>query len=161
MSTSSTNLNKKLAFIDARLTQSRLTSERAICAALTNQEPFQTEIKTDTASNFTIGLDSLETPKVIVITIEFVASLKFHESSKNLLDYEAKHEVVFSIEGWTGFDDWTDLPSEAIAPYLAIVHNIARNKADATMIEMGFKGISLPQPEHFNGELAAVTNNQS
>lgn len=153
MSNNTPTSTTKKAFIDARLSQSRLTSEQAICAALTNQAPIQVQIKTDTASSFSIGLDLPETPKVIVINIDFKASLKISDTEKNLIDYEAKHEVQFALEGWIGFVDWTNVPSEAIAPYLAIVHNIARSKAELTISEMGFKGIVLPQPENFNGEL--------
>lgn len=153
MSKSSTPPTKKSAFIDARLSQSRLLSEHATCATLTNKEPLQAQLRADTASGFTIGLDLPEEPKVIVISIEFKAILKTLVGDNDLIEYEAKHEVQFIIEGWTGFDDWTNLPSESIAPYLAVVHNIARKKAEATIIEMGFIGLSLPQPEHFDGKL--------
>jgi hypothetical protein len=75
---------------------------------------------------------------------------------ENLVEYTTKHEAQFTLEGWTGFDDWTNLLSDTIAPYLTIVHNVARKKAEDIFIEMGFKGVFLPQPERFDGALSRL-----
>lgn len=156
MSKKSTVPTKISVFIDARISQVRLVSERATCApALPSKTSQKVELRTETTSGFSIGLDSPERPSGIVISIEYKASLKIPDTDKNIIEYEATHEAQFAIKGWIGFDDWTNMPSDAIAPYLAVVNNIALKKAEGTLLEMGFKGVSLPQPE-FDGVLSPV-----
>jgi hypothetical protein len=157
MSKNSTKPTKKLTFIDARLSQVRLVSERATCApAFPSKEPQQVQLRTETTSGFSIGLDIPEKPSVIVININYKASLKVQDTDRNVIEYEATHEAQFSIEGWIGFDDWLNMPSDAIAPYLTVVNNIALRKAECIILEMGIKGVSLPLPERFDGALSPV-----
>lgn len=152
MSKKDTAPTKILASINANLFQVRLTSERAtLTPALPNKAPQQVQLRTDTSSDFSIGLDSDDKPRILTITVNYKATLKTLDTEKQIVDYEANHEALFNLIGWAGFDDWTDMPPEAISPYLALMHNIALRKAEGTLFEMGVKGASLPRPEHFNG----------
>lgn len=155
MSKNSTTPIKKSAFINARLSQLRLVSERATCAPSLPADQ-QVQLRTDTTSGFSIGIDSPDKPKLIVMRIDYKVSLKIEGTDNNILDYEATHEALFAIEGWTGFDDWTNMPPDGAAPYVTILNNIALRKAERILLEMGFKGVSLPQPERFDGVLTAV-----
>ncbi len=145
---------QNLPFINARLTHARLVSEKATSTAIVwSKEPSQVQLRTETSSTFSIGLDSPDAPKLILIKIDYKVALKTLDTDKLILEYEASHEAQLSIKNWTGFDDWTNMPSIAVAPYLAVLNNIALRKAEGTIFEMGFKGVVIPQPETFDEAL--------
>jgi len=109
------------------------------------------QLETETTSNFEIGLDDPQNPKVLSVEIEFAVSMKQPDSEKLVVDYFAKHHAQFNVISWIGFDDWVELPEEALAPYIAMVHDIALRKADVTLHEMGIRGSGLPRPDSFAG----------
>jgi hypothetical protein len=146
---------KKSAYINARLSQLRLVSERASTAQiLPSTQPMQ--LQTEVTSGFSIGINSPNEPTLIVMRIDYKAILKILGTDNKILEYEATHEAMFAIERWAGFDDWTNMPTDGITPYMTIINNIALRKAEGTILEMGFKGIALPQPERFDGILTSV-----
>lgn len=154
---STINPTKKSSYIDARLSQVRLVSEHATCTpALPNKETQQVRLRIETTSGFTIGLDKPESPTIIVIAVNYKAMLKAEDTDKLIVEYEATHEAQFTVAGWAGFDDWLDMPTDVMAPYLTVVNNVALKKAEATILDMGIKGASLPQPERLDGILSAV-----
>lgn len=158
---STTTPTKKSAYIDARLSQVRLVSERATCAPiLPNNESKQVQLRIDTSSGFTIGFDKPESPTIIVITVNYKAALRTEDTDKIIVEYEATHEAQFSVAGWAGFDDWLSMPTDVMAPYLTVVNNVALKKAEATIVEMGVKGASLPQPEYLDGVLTSIPLDQ-
>lgn len=160
MSTDRTEPAKHLAFINARLTHVRLASETATSApAPPSKAPQQVQLRTETSSGFTMGLDSPEKPSVLVIGIVYKVSLIIPDTENKVAEYEAKYEAQFSLIEWTGFDDWTNMPQSALSPYLAFIHNIASRKAEETLLEMGVKGVTLPQPEKFDGNESQVSAN--
>lgn len=154
MSTDSATSTDSRAFVDASLSHVRLVSVRAKSETpATNKEGQQVQLRTDTTSGFTIGVDSVDKPSAMLVTIDFKASLKIPETENPIIQYEARHEARFEIVGWTGFSNWSDMPSDAISSYLATVHNIALRKAEEIILEMGLKGVTLPQPESFKATL--------
>lgn len=145
------------AFINAKPFQGRLVRERAESTpAKPRSESTKVQLKTDTSSSFAIGLDDPEAPKALSVEIEFRVAMRDQDSGQLFLDYEAKHEMQFTVLTWGGFSDWTNLPSEAITPYIAMIHDIALRKAEATMHEMGIRGGTLPRPESFDSPLESA-----
>ncbi|MDP2031611.1 MAG: hypothetical protein Q8K12_18405 [Thiobacillus sp.] len=143
---------KGQAFINARPLQVRLVNERATSApAQPSKEPKKIELRTETGSQFEIGLDNPEAPTLLNVAINFEVRLTVIETEKKLVDYEAKHEVQFSLISWVGFDDWLNVPSDALSPYLGVVHDIALRRAENTLLEMGLRGVGLPRPQTFDG----------
>lgn len=140
------------AFISAKPLQVRLVSERATAApASPGSEPKKTEVKAETNSQFEIGIDNPDAPEALIVTITFVVTLVLPESDKKLVEYECKHETQYRVLNWGGFSDWLNVPSDALAPYLAMVHDVALRRAESTLLEMGLRGVALPRPETFNG----------
>lgn len=143
----------KIGYIEAVMSQVRLASERVISAPTQpSKEPLRHEVRAETASGFAIGVDSLEKPTTITITIDYKVFLKLLSTEKQIVEYEAKHEAQFTIVRWAGFDDWLNMPSGSITPYMSMMHNIALRKAEATLLEMGLKGLTLPRQEKFDGD---------
>ncbi len=80
------------------------------------------------------------------IEIEYSAILKLEETSKELANYSAKHAAQFRIADSIGIKDWTKPPEEAMAPLILSLQLIALRRAEATFMEMGLKGVNLPNP---------------
>jgi hypothetical protein len=140
------------AFINAKPAQVRLVSERATSApAPPKSEQKKTELRTETTSQFEIGIDNTDTPEALSVTITFGVTLSFPELEKKLVEYEGKHEIQYKVLSWGGFSDWVNVPPGALAPYLAVVHDVALRRAESTLLEMGLRGVALPRPETFDG----------
>lgn len=145
-------ITKGQAFINAKPLQVRLVTEHATSApAQPSKEPKSIELRTETSSQFGIGLDNPDAPNLLNVEITFNVWLAFPDTEKKLVEYEGKHEVQFSLISWIGFDDWINVPSGALAPYLAFVHDIALRRAESTLLEMGIRGVGLPRPNTFDG----------
>ena len=140
------------AFISARPAQVRLVSERATSApASPGSEPKKAEVKAETTSQFEIGIDNPDAPEAISVTITFGVTLVLPALDKKLVEYECKHEVQYRVLNWGGFSDWVNVPPDALAPYLAMVHEVALRRAESTLLEMGLGGVALPRTETFSG----------
>ena len=145
MSKQTLQSTKEGAFINATLAQARLVSEHVTSVpGAPSSEPKQIQLRVDTSSAFSIALDDMTKPNHILVEIDYKLSLKKQDTDKQLLDYEAKHVAQFNIARWLGFDDWTDVPNGAMAPYLAMIQNIAMRRAESTLVDMGLRGINLP-----------------
>lgn len=153
MSDNSESPIKNKAFINARLSNVRLLSEKAILApTIQTKQPQQVQLQIETATSFSFGLDSPINPSIIVIGIDYKVSLKNPNTEKQVIECETRHEAQFALVDWTGIEDWSLIQSIAISPYLAFMHNIALRKAELTILEMGLKGVSLPTPVTFDGD---------
>lgn len=136
-------------FIDARLTLIRLLSESFSAAPpegakKTPGDTVEVSLKTQTTSGFSVGLSDLSRPESIQIELEFSVSLSLKETSVRVAEYSAKHSAIFSIVGWGGFDDWTKLHDSSFAPSFATVQHFAVKRAEETLLDAGFRGISIP-----------------
>lgn len=144
------------SFINAKVLQSRMLNESATSfpsAAPNIKEPRSVQIRTDASSNFTVGLDNTENPTEMMLEITFKATLKTEETEKLLVEYESKHAAQFKIFAWTGFSDWMDVPSDALTPYFLFISDIAIRRGEATLLELGFRGVRLPIADNFNDAL--------
>jgi len=153
--------NKQEAFVSAKPLQGRLVSERATSASSRPKtEPKQVELHTDTSSSIAIGLDDPVSPTFLRVEIEFRVVMKQPEIDRIVAEYEAKHEMEFTLIAWVGFTDWTNIPTQALTPYVAMVHDVALRRAEITLHEMGIRGAGLPRPASFEtgNENAANTN---
>lgn len=140
----------QVAFVSAKPLQGRLVSESVSSApAKSSTAQQRVELRTDTTSNFAIGLDDQVAPKTISVEIEFRTLIKQPDTEKIIVSYESKHEMQFGVIAWIGFSDWTDMPQQAITPYLAMIHDIAIRRAESTLHEMGVRGARLPRPDDF------------
>jgi len=136
---------KEGAFINATLSQTRLVSEHVVSAPSTpSKEPKEIQLRVDTSSAFSVALDDMTGPKHILVEIVYKVNLKTQDTDKQLVEYEAKHVAQLDLASWLGFDDWTDVPNGAMAPYLAMIQNIAMRRAEGTLVDMGVRGINLP-----------------
>ena len=148
MTTTPSPATTSRAFLDARLEQMRLVKEEVTAApSQFAKEPVQVQIRAETSSGFTLGLNDLKTPKNLTIEISYKVVLKLQDSEKQLVAYEAGHQLQFGVSGWTGFDNWQDPPHKALAPYTAIAQCLAMKRAQETLGAMGFGGIILPKPQ--------------
>lgn len=137
------------AFVDAKMLGSRLVTEQvnATLASHKSQERLQLEV--ETSSDFSIGLNDPTNPTELHINIQYKVILR--TATKDVLvEYEVEHSGTFGISAWTGFTDWTTLETIMVEPSLAIMHQIALRRAEATIIEMGIRGVKLPIPMSFN-----------
>lgn len=151
MNDTSTTQNKP-AFINAQISLSRLVSEKAVSSpASPNKEPQQVQLRAETSSAISIGVDSPEKPTAIAIGFDYKVLLMIPDVDKVFMEYEARHEAQFVINEWTGFDDWTLVPQSALNPYIAMMQNMAIKRAESTISEMGMKGVALPFPDKFDG----------
>jgi len=139
-------------FINARLLQSRLVNENVASfpSAHSGKDSSSVQIRTDVSSGFSVGLDSTDAPTEMMIELIFKAVLKTEETEKVLVEYESKHAAQFKISGWAGFSDWTDVPSAALAPYFSVVSDMAVRRGESTLLELGIRGIRLPQSDNFD-----------
>jgi hypothetical protein len=148
---------KEDAFINATLAQTRLLSERVTSASSkANKEPKEIQIRVDTSSGFSVALDNVTKPNIIFVEIVYKVNLKAQDTDKQLIDYEAKHVALFNLVGWFGFNDWSDVPNSAMAPYLAMAQNIAIRRAEGTMDAMALRGISLPVTPVINSDISEI-----
>lgn len=152
---SSTNMHP---FIEAFLEGIRLVSERAnSLSAGMSKEPQQVQLNVEGTSGFTVGLDDPHAPKNLQIEIDYRVVLKLLNSENRIAEYEAKHAAQFAIRASGGFEDWKFPPAVAISPYLAMLQRVAVQRAESTLLEMGFRGIALPMPANFDGAISAAT----
>jgi hypothetical protein len=121
-----------------------------------NKEPMQIQLRIDTASNFSVGLDDLVSPSEITIEIDYKVSLKTQDTEKLVAEYNSKYIAQFNIVAWLGFEDWMNVPHDALAPYFAIAQNISLRRAENTFSDMGFNGVVLPQPTSFDANGASL-----
>lgn len=151
----------KSAFINAKISISRLVSEKAISSpASPTKEPQQVQLRTETSSAISIGIDSPNKPSAIAIGFDYKVSLMIQGTDKVVMEYEARHEAQFVIDEWTGFDDWTLVPQSALNPYIAMMQHMAIKRAENTISEMGMKGVTLPFPERFDGQNASTDEDE-
>lgn len=138
-------------FLSANISSSRLIEESFHSTLPLNsaEGATQLQVSSETGTNFYIGLDDPLNPKHMHIEIHYKVAVNAVNIKKSIINYDAKHMCEFSIIKWTGFPDWTALPSEAMTPYLSIVHHLAVRRAEATIAETGTRGIRLPVPESF------------
>jgi hypothetical protein len=68
------------------------------------------------------------------------------DSEKQIVAYEATHQLQFNIADWTGFETWESPPRKALAPYAAITQCIAIRRAHETLAAMGISNLMLPKP---------------
>lgn len=148
------------AFVNAKVLRGRLIRESVnsmLAAGMVNQR--QVELHSETASNFAIGLDNPENPRILSIEIEFRATLRYQETQENVVDYESKHEMRFELISWTGIVNWgTDLSPTVLAPYASMIHDIAVRRAESTLHELGLSGARLPRPDNFGQDNESVVN---
>ncbi|WP_200384215.1 hypothetical protein [Rhodocyclus tenuis] len=138
--------NTTTAFVDLRLIQIRLVTENfSTIHPPPSGMAGQVQLKTDTSSAFSVGLDDLENPKSLTIELDYQASLSAPSVEKTFVDYSSKYFANFDILRSTGFQDWRNLPDEAFDAYFSIVHQFAVARAESTLCEAGLKGTGLPR----------------
>lgn len=143
--------NSDRAYLDARVIQVRLLSaELRSAPSQPSATPQQIELNINTTIGFTLAVDDINSPKGLLIDIDFTAQLLAKDTGKEVANYKSKHSGQFVIIAWQGFHEWSQAPNEAIAPYLSLLHGIAIRRAENTFGEMGLKGINLPRPESFD-----------
>jgi len=135
-------------FVDALMQDGRLVSEKLTTPPATTvaSQPRQMQLKVDGNSEFTIGLDDLENPTNLQVSIDYKIVLKVLNTENRVAEYEARHAIHFTIVEWGGFSDWTFPPGVVMRPYMAVAQRAAMRRAEITFFEAGLKGIALPMP---------------
>ncbi|WP_139326295.1 hypothetical protein [Azonexus hydrophilus] len=138
-------------FVDLRLNQMRLVSENFVAMPPPSEEAGKpVQLKTDTSSGFSVGLDDLEKPTSFTIELEYKAALSIPNTESKIVDYSSKYFAVFDLVRSTGVEDWTAVPDETFESYFAVVHQAAVRRAEITFHEAGLKGAGLPRPAALN-----------
>jgi hypothetical protein len=132
--------------VEAHLIQSRLVSEQvtSLPAQMMN-DPKAIQVRTETSSGFSVGLDHPDKPKTMTIELVFKVTHVLNETSQKVADYEAKHMALFEIRAQSGIDSWLNVPTRALAPYFSFLHGIAMRRAEHTFLDMGLRGVVLPR----------------
>lgn len=135
-----------LKYVDARVTQTRLVSEQ-ISSLMTQiaKDPKPVQVRTETSSGFSVGLDHPEKPKTMTVELNYKVAHSVIETNQKLVDYDARHMALFEIHRQSGIESWLNVPTQALAPYFAFVHSMATRRAEHTFLEMGLRGIVLPR----------------
>ena len=107
----------------------------------------------ETGSQFTVGLDDPVNPKGFLVEIDFKVNLAELETKKHLMTYETKCATQFEVIDFGGFTDLTALPPTALVPYFAMTHHLAMTRAELSLGAFGVRGVTLPRPEKFDGEI--------
>lgn len=146
--------NKKSAFIDARISEVRLSTEHVASTppVQPSQDTPPLQLNIEVTSGFTIGIDSPQHPKIIVIRIQYNLIIKNPENGHIFITYEASHEAQFTLIGSSGITDWTTVPQGTYNPYFSMMYDISRRRAEGVLLEAGFKGLLLPKQEQFDGD---------
>ena len=151
MSPQASGANKAHAFLDAKLSSSRLVNEEVKSAPTQfGNGRTQVELRIETTSSFTVGLDHPTAPTLLLIEINFKTFIKAKDSEKTFIEYESKYAAQFNVKAWIGFDDWTNIPTGVLSSYFAIVHALAVKRAESTFSEMGVRGVEIPNPPEFS-----------
>lgn len=136
--------------VHAHLTQARLVSEQvtSLPGQMTN-DPKPIELRTETSSGFSVGLDHPEKPKTMLIELVFKVTHVLNETSQKVAEYEAKHMAIFEIRGQSHISSWLNVPTGALAPYFSFLHGAATRRAEHTFLDMGLRGVVLPRIEDY------------
>lgn len=142
-------------FIDARLSHSRLVSERASgIAPGPGHEQRSVNARAEQSSQIEIGLYPANAPSTLTVTLSYSVSIKAEGVEQAVGDYECRYFAAFRITRSSGIVDWNALPLDVIAPYAAITVHQAVRRAESTFQEMGINGGPLPRPEFGEGTFA-------
>jgi hypothetical protein len=137
-------------YVDARLTQARLVSEQVTSLpGQMGKEVRQVQVRTETNTGLSVGLDDPINPKNMTIDLEYKVVHIVNESNQKLVEYQSKHTSLFGIVSQSGIDSWLNPPKEALAPYFSFVHGMAMRRAEHTFLDMGIRGVVLPRIEDF------------
>lgn len=145
-----TELNQ---FIDARLSQLRLVSESAtssVPSSKAEEEAQKVEIKTESSSAFTVGLNDLENPSSIQIELQYTVALVIQSTGMQLVNYSTQHAATFDVMKWAGIADWSNVPDGLFDLYFAMINQHATQRAEETLLAMGFRGIQIPRLKSFS-----------
>lgn len=139
------------AFLDARLIQTRLVSEKVESSVPSgfSTGPQQAELTTNTQSTFSVALNDPLKPTDILIEVHYQVALKRPTAESSFVTYEAKHTAQFKLTAWTGFEDWSRAPHEALAPYLGMLNHLATQRAELALFDLGVRGATLPRVTDF------------
>ena len=139
-----------MSYVDARLVQARLVSEQVISSpGQTTPNPKQIQVRTETSTGLTLGLDDPKKPKAMTIELAYQVNHIVNETNQKVVEYHAKHSALFNIHNQSGIDSWLNPPKDALAPYFAFVHGMAMRRAEHTFLDMGIRGVALPRLEEF------------
>jgi hypothetical protein len=148
-------------FVDAILTNSRMIKEQATSLpSRFTSAPNQLQVRTETSSEFRVGLDNPEAPKDLLIEVDYKVQLLSQEGDKQLASYEATHVGQFMISSWGGFTDWAEVPTDTFSSYFAVLHHIALSRAENTLGALGLKG-GLPRHNDIGSASAKIGQNVS
>lgn len=105
-------------------------------------------LRINSSYGFQVGLDDPKSPKNIRIELDYSVEFFAADTDIQIAFYNAKHAAQFTITEWFGFDDWRELPDDCANVYFAIVYNIAKTRAENTLVALGLKAISLEKYDH-------------
>lgn len=148
-----------MAFIDARLIESRLRGETfEVLFDVEGQEGsgFEPQSKrfeqtTEVSSSFSVSVDDTTSPSHSSISLEFSIQLKKKDDGSKMASYSSKTDAIFRIARSEGVTDWGDVPADAVAGMLAVLYQLAVLRAEASFLAGGFRGFKVPMPAELSG----------
>lgn len=141
--------NEQLSKLRAVITQARAVEEKLSAAVAMPERPKDgaaSRIKTETNTTFELGIPENGAKDTFQISIAYAVTLVFEKEDLKLCAYECKFLAIFSLVGTN--PDWDNLPPAEITPYFSFVHHLVRQQAEGSLVNAGFRGVTLPVPDN-------------
>lgn len=145
------------AFVNAILRSSKVVEESIVIGATALAgRTGDVEMKNETNSEFSIGVDKPSTPDSFQVQISYKVALSNIKDSAVYLTYTSKWVAVFKVLSVSAELNWTNANPGVFAPYFSFVHWLVRERAQASLDIAGARGPALPVPDNISGEIAGA-----
>lgn len=138
-------------FLDLRVIHLRLLNESTSSTIPQGEggEPKKAEVKTEASIGFSVGLDNPENPTNLQMLVDYKVNLFVDGTREQIVNYMARYEGLFEIAGSVAGVDWTNVPNNIFDPYFAMLQQHAVQRAEQTLLAMGFRGVPIPLLKSF------------
>lgn len=148
------------AFVNAVIRLSKVVEESTVIGATASADRARNvETKTETNSEFSIGVEKPSAPDSFQVQVSYRVVLSNAKDSAVYLTYTSRWVAVFKVLSVSAELNWTDAPPEVFAPYFSFLHLLVRERAQASMDIAGARGPGLPVPDNISGEIAGAATN--
>ncbi|MEK7884459.1 hypothetical protein [Methyloversatilis sp. NSM2] len=149
-----------MAFIDARITESRLRGESFETLFEGEEredvgfEPqtMRFEQTTEVGSSFTVSVDDTAAPTRASVSLDFSIQIKKKDDGARMASYNVKIDALFRIVKSEGVADWGSIPADVMAGMLAVLYQLAVLRAEPAFLAGGFRNFKIPTPAELSGE---------
>lgn len=115
---------------------------------LQNGKGEKSKIRNETTTTFEFSIPENTKVTDFCVKIHYTVILSFEKDARQLCKYECTSVAFFQLQGKGGFENWADMPDDLMIPYFAMVHYLARQRAEEHLLAAGFRGVALPIPDN-------------